>query len=95
MKTSIFNCSITKSISDSGAFQLYNWEASESDRTIANTLIASNIASGIYSQVTDDSTAHWRIINTTISDNLKDIGTDNGYGIKAFALGAGVLTTRV
>ena len=100
MRTSVFNCYITKSdvhcdfYSYGGVLRLNNWDTSVSDRTIANTLIADNTASGIKSQVTDDTTAHWRIINTTISGN-RDGGEDDGYGIDTFTLDNGMLTAHI
>ena len=98
MKVSIFNCSFTESeaadASHGGVLRNNNWDASQSDRTIANTLIVGNGASGIYSQVTDSTTAHWRIINTTISHNLNG-GNDNGFGIETFTLDDGVLTAHI
>lgn len=97
MKTSIFNCSIMQSqstFSFGSVLNIFNWDTSGSDRTIANTLIVGNGASGIYSQITDSTTAHWRIINTTMSNNL-NAGGDNGYGIEAFTLDNGVLTAHI
>jgi len=97
MKTSIFNCSIKESETGfgfCGVILMTNWDGSESDRTIANTLIVGNEASGIYSQNTEDAIAHWRIINTTISNNQNG-GGDNGYGIDAFTLDYAVLTSHI
>jgi uncharacterized repeat protein (TIGR02543 family) len=98
MKTSIFNCSITESESAycdyGGVLKMNNWDSSESDRTIANTVIAGNGASGIYSQITDYTTAHWRIINTTISQNLNG-GGHNGYGIEALTFDYRGLTAHI
>ncbi len=94
MKTSIFNCSITASESYfnfGGVLNIFNWDTSQSDRTIANTLIVDNGASGIYSQIVGNTTARWRIINTTISHNLNG-GGDNGYGIEVFS---GVLNAHI
>lgn len=97
MKTSVFDCSITQSqTGDFGSvLEMHNWNTSESDRTIANTLIAGNAASGIYSQITDDTIAHWRIINTTISNNNLSGGGQDGYGIEAFTLDNGALTAHI
>jgi len=97
MKTSIFNCSITKSESTfdfGGVLLIVNWDTSQSDRTLANTIIAGNAASGIYSQITETTIAHWRIINTTISHNSNG-GGDNGDGIEAFTLDSAVLTSHI
>ena len=96
MRTSVFNCSITESetTNSSGAvLSMFNWDTSESDRTIANTVIGGNDGSGIYAQLHDGATARWRIINTTISNN-KNIGS-NGYGIDALSLVNGVLNAHV
>ncbi|MEN8219294.1 MAG: right-handed parallel beta-helix repeat-containing protein [Pseudomonadota bacterium] len=97
MRTSVVNSSITESNSTysfGSILNTHNWETSTSDRTIANTLIADNDANGISSQNTKDSVAHWRIINTTITHN-RNGGGDNGYGIKAFTLDNGELTTHI
>jgi hypothetical protein len=102
MKSSVVNCSITKSrVAPFGSFpafggvlETYNWNSSTSDRTIANTLIADNDASGIDSQNSEDSLAHWRITNTTITQN-RNGGENNGYGIEAFTLDNGNLTTHI
>jgi hypothetical protein len=97
MKTSVFNCFITESESesDSGSvLKMHNWDTSKSHRTIANTVIAGNESSGIYSQITEDTVAHWRIINTTISNNING-GGDNGYGIEAFTLDNGLLNAHI
>ncbi|MCD6305869.1 MAG: hypothetical protein J7M32_06220 [Deltaproteobacteria bacterium] len=96
MKTSVVNCSITQSRSDAsygGVLRLNNWNISQSDRTIANTVIGGNEGSGICAQITDDTTARWRIINTTISQNMNN--GDNGYGIESFTLDNGVLTSHI
>ncbi len=103
MKTSIFNCSIMNSESTfdfvgvldfGGVLNLYNWNESQSDRTIANSLIANNNSSGIYNQITENTAARWRIINTTISNN-KNGGGNNGYGIDAFTLENGELSAHI
>ena len=97
MKTSIFNCFISESESGAsygGVLRINNWDTSQSDRTIANTVIGGNDGSGIRSHITDTTIAHWRIINTTISHNFNASG-DNGYGIEAFTLDSGVLTTHI
>ena len=97
MRISIFNCSITESETGfdfCGVFNMTNWDDSQSDRTIANSVIGGNDASGIYSQNTENSVAHWRIINTTMSHNLNG-GGDNGYGIEAFTLDSGALTAHI
>jgi hypothetical protein len=96
MRTSVFNCTITGSETTSpagGMLYLANRDTSESDRTIANTVIGGNGGSGINALIVDDTTARWRIINTTISNN-KNIGS-NGYGIDAFTLNNGVLNAHV
>lgn len=97
LKSSIFNCLIVKSGADSdygGVLHANNWGASLSDRTIANTVIAGNTATGIYAQVTDTSKARWRIIHTDIAKNTNG-GGDNGFGIEAFTTGSGNLKTHV
>lgn len=97
MKTSILNCSITSSESDfefGGVLYVNNWDTTQSDRTIANTVIAGNKATGIKAHITGDAIAHWRIINATISHNL-NAGGDNGYGIDVFTLGNGGLTSHI
>ncbi len=97
MKTSIFNCSITESISDSssgGVLNITNRDTSESDRTIANTMIVGNESSGIKSSITDEATARWRIINTTISNNLNGSGS-SGHGVDVFTLDTGELTAHI
>jgi len=95
MTTSIVNCSIMESTSDSfgGACNIHNWDSSESDRTIANTAIANNVSSAIYSQVTETGRGHWRIIHATISGNTS--GGSNGHGIEAFTLDGGQLTSHI
>ncbi len=95
MRTSLFNCSISNSEAglNYGVLAMHNRNTSESDRTIANTVIGGNGGSGIYAQIVDDTAARWRIINTTISNN-KNIGS-NGYGIDAFTLNNGVLNANV
>ena len=96
LRASIFNCSFSDSTSSSygAALSMHGWNASEADRTIANTLIAGNLASGIYSQNTGGAQARWRIINSTISGNVNG-GGDNGYGIESFTLDTGVLDVAV
>jgi len=96
MKTSVVNCSITGNRADysSGAvLWLTNWDTSQSDRTIANTVICGNEGSGIKAHITGDTTARWRIINSTISRNMNN--GYNGYGIESFTLDNGVLTSHV
>lgn len=87
MRTSILNCSFAESSGSSygAVLRMNNWHSSESDRTIANTLITGNLASGIYAQITEGTQSRWRIINTTIADNQNG-GGDNGYGIESFTL---------
>lgn len=98
MKTSIFNCSITDSEggtnSSGGALCLNNWDSSQSDRTIGNTIISGNGTSGIKSQITEEAITRWRIINTTISYNKNSEG-DSGKGIDVFTLNNGVLTAHI
>jgi len=97
MKVSIFNCLILQSGSTYGlgaVLGFNNWSGSLSDRTIANTVIAGNTASGIKAQVTDSSKARWRIINSAIYGNKKG-GTANGYGIDSFTLNNSVLIVHV
>jgi hypothetical protein len=98
MRSSVVNCSITASSNislGSGVLSIFNWDDSASDRTIANTLIADNAANGIYSQNTEDTFAHWRIINATLTHNRNGGDGDYGYGIEAFTLDNGKLTTHI
>lgn len=94
MRTSVLNCTITESTNNlfGSVLELHNWDMSESDRTIANTIIAGNGKSGSYDQITDDTVARWRIINTTITRNRDD---GDGYGIEAFTLDNGTLTAHI
>ncbi|MBN2207582.1 MAG: hypothetical protein JW742_09275 [Candidatus Aminicenantes bacterium] len=97
LRTSIFNCLIVKSSSDAdygGALHMNNWDASLSDRTIANTVIAGNTASGIYAQITDSSKARWRILHSAIAKNTNG-GGNNGFGIEAFELESAALRTHI
>jgi len=94
---SVVDCTITDSrqaFDFGGVLMMLDWEQSRSDRTIANTLIAGNLADGIYSQVTDSAQSHWRVIHATVTDNSSN-GGDNGYGMNAFTLGAARLTTHL
>jgi len=98
MRSSVFNCSITMSENTSpssldGILKMTNWDTSESDRTIANTVISGNNGNGIKALISEDTTARWRIINTTISNN-KNIGS-NGKGIDVSTLNNGVLNAHV
>lgn len=96
MRTSLFNCVISGSEANSsggGVLQLDNSGTSESDRTIANSVISGNSGSGIYTYIRNDSTARWRIINTTISNN-SNIGS-SGQGIDVTTLDNGVLNAHV
>ena len=97
MKTSILNTTIMESESTFGfgsVLNMNNSDTSTSDRTIANTVIGHNGSSGVRGTITDTAMSHWRIINTTISNNLNS-GGSNGYGIDTFTLGDGVLTARI
>ena len=96
LRTSIYNCSFSQSTSTfyGGIIAMHNWDQSESDRTIANTLIAGNLASGICAQITEGTQARWRIINSTITSN-ENGGGDNGYGIDAFTLHTGILDIQI
>ena len=97
MKTSLLDCTIADSLSSfsfGGVLNMNNWTTSTADRTVANSVIAGNTASGIYAQITDPSVARWRIINSTISGNTNG-GSDNGYGIDVFTLRDGRLDARV
>ncbi|MCX6550090.1 MAG: hypothetical protein NTY02_03610, partial [Acidobacteria bacterium] len=96
MRTSILNCSITNSsstFSSGSVLNMFNWGTSTADRTIANTVIGANQASGIYSQMTDSGTARWRFINATISRNANG-GRYNGYGIDVLTNGTATLTAH-
>ncbi len=96
MRTSVFNCVITDTLSASfgGALNMHDWGSSSSDRTIANTLIVGNPSSGVYSQVVDEGRTHWRLINATISGNWNG-GGGNGWGVDAFTLDTGELTAHI
>jgi len=98
MKTSIFNCSVTDSEggtnSSGGALCLNNWDSSQSDRTIGNTIISGNGTSGIESHITEDAIVRWRIINTTICNNTNS-ESDSGRGIDVFTLNNGVLNAHI
>jgi hypothetical protein len=97
MRTSVVNCSITNSrntTSFGGVLSIFNWDTSISDRTIANTLIANNDAGALYTTSTEDSSAHWRIINTTLAYNRNE-GGDNGYGIRGFTLENGIIKSHI
>ena len=97
MKTSILNTTIMESESTFGfgsVLNMNNSDTSTSDRTIDNTVIGHNGSSGVRGTITDTAMSHWRIINTTISNNLNS-GGSNGYGIDTFTLGDGVLTARI
>jgi hypothetical protein len=96
MRTSMLNCTVTSSVTDfssGGIVNLFNWDTSQADRTIVNTVISGNQGSGIYSQITGSSSARWRIVNSTISHNKKN--GSNGYGIEAFTLDTAVLTSHI
>jgi hypothetical protein len=104
MRTSIFNCSITGSettvppgsaitTNSGGVLSMFNWNTSESDRTIANTVIGGNNGDGINAHITENTTARWRVINSTISNN-KNIGS-NGNGIDILTLDNGVLHAHI
>jgi len=93
MRTSIFNCTITGSETSGGVLEMHQWDTSESDRTIANSVIGGNGGSGINALIVDDTTSRWRVINTTISNN-KNIGT-NGNGIDVTTLNNGALNAHV
>ena len=102
MKTSIVNSSISQSDANDpdfapnfgGVLWIISWDTSMADRTIANALIANNGATAIRSHITGDTTAHWRIINSTISHNLNG-GGDNGHGVEVFTLDNGQLTSHI
>jgi len=97
MKVSVFNCLILQSgaTADYGSvLRFNNWDYSLSDRTVANTVIAGNSASGIYAQITEYGQARWRIINAAIFGN-KNGGGDNGFGIDSFTLESGTLESHI
>jgi hypothetical protein len=97
MKVSVFNCLILQSgslFSFGSVLNFHNWGNSLSDRTVANSVIAGNSASGIYAQVTQTTRARWRILHAAIYGN-KNGGGDNGYGIESFTLDNGVLNAHV
>jgi hypothetical protein len=97
MKVSIFNCFILQSGSTyalGSVLGFNNWIDSLSDRTVANTVIAGNTASGIKAQVTGSTKARWRIINSAIYGNKNGSG-DNGYGIDSFTFADGVLNAHI
>ncbi len=95
MKSSILDCTFTQSTTSyyGGILSLHNRQSSEADRTIANTLIVSNIGSAIYAQIVEEAYARWRILDCTITDNLS--GGDNGCGIDAFTMTTGVLEVEI
>lgn len=97
MRTSFANCLFVKNgagFDFCGALNLTNWSNSLSDRTIANTVICGNNATGIYAQITNAGRTKWRIVNSAIYGN-KNGGGSNGYGIDAFTLNEGSLTARI
>jgi len=97
LKASIFNCLIVKSKSDDeygSVLSFCNWDSSLSDRTIANTVIGTNTASGIYAQITDYSKSRWRILHSAIAKNTNG-GGENGYGIEVFTQGTASLKTHI
>ena len=71
-----------------------NWDTSRSDRTIANTIIGTNQADGIYAQITGSGKTRWRILHSVIAKNMSG-NTGNGYGIRAFTGDAGSLKAHV
>jgi hypothetical protein len=96
LRASVVNCTITESVAGlilGGVLSLHHRDMSRSDRTIANTIIAGNVGSGIYSQNTNNSQARWRLIHTTISHNTN--GDFNGYGIDTFTLNNAMLDAHI
>jgi len=97
MKLSLFNCLFVQSGTNfnfCGVLNFTNWGDSLADRTVANTVIGGNNASGIYAQITENGRARWRVINSAIYGN-KNGGGDNGYGIDAFTLSDGLLNAHI
>lgn len=64
---SIFNCTMVGN-PYYGLGLGHKNQANLVDVFIVNTLIGNNGNGGVYTQVTDDATGHWRIINTTINN---------------------------
>jgi len=95
MKTSVVDCTFSESTASGygGIISMHNWQASAADRTVANTLIAGNLGSGITAQVTGGGQARWRVLNSTITANQS--GGSNGQGIDAFTNETGVLAVAV
>jgi len=88
LKTSIVSCTVSGSGKDcDSAVKMHNWDASGSDRTIVNTIIADNEIEGIEGQITVDGIARWRIINLTIFRN-------QGKGIDLQTTGSGSMAVR-
>jgi hypothetical protein len=89
MKTSIVNCSILRSgckgAPYGGVLRMHNWEKSLGDRTLANTIIGGNRASGIQAWISEGARSRWRLIHSAIYGN-KEGGWEEGYGIYAQAV---------
>jgi hypothetical protein len=99
MRVGVFNCLVLQSGVESSAsygavVRFNNWDKSLSDRTVANSVIAGNMASGIYAQVTEYAKARWRILHTVIAGNENGNG-ENGFGIEAFTLNSGRLSGHI
>ncbi len=97
MKMSLFNCGFVQSGTNftfCGVINFTSWGDSLADRTVANTVIGGNNASGIYAQITENGRARWRVINSAVYGN-KNGGGINGYGIDAFTLSNGLLSAHV
>jgi hypothetical protein len=97
MKWSIMNCTIANSESTStfgAAAHIIHWDDSKSDVFVINSIVANNSSSGICNSATENAEGRWKIINSDITNN-QSTDADEGYGIDAFTLDDGVLTSKL